>query len=321
MSLVFNNLPNHGHNLLYFIRYIDDILGIWTGNLTTDWKAFSEDVNQFGILKWDITDVIPSLSVNFLDMTLSIENGKFISRTFQKKMNLHLYIPSSSEHPAGCIKGTIFGLIFRYFRQNTHQKDFVYFAGLLYYRTLQRGWDRDLIRKLILEATRRAENPNPGPPLLLKTTKTQSFCIFSFTKTGYPDYKSEQPMRNIWAPSLRRKSTSTELLWPSPGLKTLETLQQRPSYIKHQARVHQQLWGSTELDWILFDFPKKFQNLYTRKGTRSQILEFSCNFLHHFLCNFSQFTVRFCNLFFANIFCCLYIRELWATYSTVLVTT
>ena len=89
-------LPNHGHNLLYFIRYIDDILGIWTGNLTTDWKAFSEDVNQFGILKWDITDTIPSLSVNFLDMTLSIENGKFVSRTFQKKMNLHLYIPHSS---------------------------------------------------------------------------------------------------------------------------------------------------------------------------------------------------------------------------------
>ena len=29
-------LPNHGHNLLYFIRYIDVILGIWTDNLTID---------------------------------------------------------------------------------------------------------------------------------------------------------------------------------------------------------------------------------------------------------------------------------------------
>ena len=177
-------LPNHGHNLLYFIRYIDDILGIWTGNLTTDWKAFSEDVNQFGILKWDITETTPSLSTTFLDMTLSIENGKFVSRTFQKKLNLHLYIPSSSEHPASCIKGTIFSLIFRYFRQNTHQKDFVYFAGLLYYRTLQRGWDRDLIRKLILEATRRAENPNPGPPPPPENNKDTVFLHFQFHKDG-----------------------------------------------------------------------------------------------------------------------------------------
>ena len=112
-------LPNHGHNLLYFIRYIDNIFGIWTGNLTTDWQSFSDDVNNFGVLKWDITEIVPSTSVNFLDMTLSIENGRIVSKTFQKEMNLHLYIPPSSEHPSSCIKGTIFSLILRYFKQNT----------------------------------------------------------------------------------------------------------------------------------------------------------------------------------------------------------
>ena len=78
-------IPNHQHNLLYFIRYIDDICGIWTGNLTTDWDAFSKDSNNFGILKWDILEVTPSLSVNFLDMTLSIIQGRIISSTYQKK--------------------------------------------------------------------------------------------------------------------------------------------------------------------------------------------------------------------------------------------
>ena len=29
-------LPHQGNDLLYFVRYLDDILGIWTGNLTTD---------------------------------------------------------------------------------------------------------------------------------------------------------------------------------------------------------------------------------------------------------------------------------------------
>ena len=118
-------ISNHCHNLLYFICYIDDIFGIWTGNLTTDWAAFSKDINNFGILKWDILKVTPSLSVNFLDMALSIIQGRIISSTYQKKMNLHLYIPPSSEHPPSCIKGAIFSLINRYYRQNTHQQDFI----------------------------------------------------------------------------------------------------------------------------------------------------------------------------------------------------
>jgi hypothetical protein len=92
-------LPNHIHNLPYFIRSIDDIFGIWTDNLTADLQSLSDTVNNFGILKWDIAETIPSTSVNFLDMTLSIEDGGIVSKIYQKDMNLHLYIPPSSEHP------------------------------------------------------------------------------------------------------------------------------------------------------------------------------------------------------------------------------
>ena len=184
---VFTLIPKHGHNLLYFKRYIDDIFGIWTGNLTTDWEAFSDDVNNFGILKWDITETKPSTSVNFLDMNLSIEKGKIISRTFQKAMSLHLYIPPASEHTLGTIKGTIYGLVLRYFKQNTYQKDFVHFVGLLYYRLLQRGWERKLVRDLILGATDRAEeksiNPLPSSPKS-KSTKDILFLHFQYHKDG-----------------------------------------------------------------------------------------------------------------------------------------
>ena len=67
-------------------------------------------------------------------------------------MNLYLYIPPTSAHPAGCIKGTVFGLIRRYYAQNTFQRDFVHFVKLLYRRLLLRGWDRTFMRNLILEA-------------------------------------------------------------------------------------------------------------------------------------------------------------------------
>ena len=179
-------IPNHNHSILYFKRFIDDIFCIWTGNLTSDWNAFKDDVNNFGVLKWDIEDITPSRSANFLDMTLTIVNGKIVSRTYQKAMNLHLYIPPSSEHPPSCIKGTIYSLVQRYFSQNTRQEDFAYFVGLLYYRLLQRGWNRASVRELIQEATAKAETkqlslPSPSDD---KSIIKPIFLHFQFHKDG-----------------------------------------------------------------------------------------------------------------------------------------
>ena len=97
-------LTKHGTNLLYYKRSIDNVFCVWTGNLTTDWAASKEDVNNFGVLKWEIESVTPSSSVNFLDMTLTICNNKIITKTYQKEINLHLYIPPSSKHPPNCTK-------------------------------------------------------------------------------------------------------------------------------------------------------------------------------------------------------------------------
>ena len=109
-------LPKHGHHLLYFKRFIDDVFVIWTGNATTHWNSFSKDIDDFGVLTWDITSMKPYPSVNSLDMTLTINNQRIISKTHHKGMSLHLYIPPMSEHPHGCIRGTIFGLISRYYQ-------------------------------------------------------------------------------------------------------------------------------------------------------------------------------------------------------------
>ena len=144
-------LPRHGSSLLYFRRFIDDIFGIWVGNTTTDWSNFCNDVDNFGVLTWDIKQQRLSTSVDFLDLTLSIENCRIVSRTFQKDINLYLYIPPLSAH-MGCIKGTIFGLIRRYYAQNTYRHDFVHFCRLLYRRLLARGWERDFLRPLFMEA-------------------------------------------------------------------------------------------------------------------------------------------------------------------------
>ena len=149
-------LPKHGKHLLLFDRFLDDIFGAWIGNHTDEWVSFKEDLNDFGILTWEVSDL--SHSVDFLDLTLSIEDGRIVSRTYQKPMNLFLYLPPSSSHPPGCIKGTIYGLINRYHAQNTYRKDYLYFVTMLYKHLLDRGWEREHIRKLMIEAITEVES-------------------------------------------------------------------------------------------------------------------------------------------------------------------
>jgi hypothetical protein len=145
-------IPNHGSSLLYYRRFIDDMFLIWTGNSTTEWSAFCKDVDNFGVLTWDIGQQKLSTSVVFLDLTLTIEGNRITSKTYQKEINLYLYIPPWSAHSRNNIKGTIFGLVRRYHAQNTYHSDFIHFVRLLYRRLLARGWERDFIRPVILTA-------------------------------------------------------------------------------------------------------------------------------------------------------------------------
>ena len=57
------------------------------------------------------------LTVNFLDMTISIQDSIISTKTYQKEGNPYLYINPSSAHPPGMIKGVIFGSIKFYFEK------------------------------------------------------------------------------------------------------------------------------------------------------------------------------------------------------------
>jgi hypothetical protein len=129
-------LPHFQQNLLYFRRYIDDIFGIWIPTSSSDWETFKTTLNQFGSLRWIVNDL--SDTVNFLDLSLSITGSTITAATYQKPMNLHLYIPPSSAHPPSCFKGLIYGEMFRYKRQN-NATNFVAILASFIERLLRRG--------------------------------------------------------------------------------------------------------------------------------------------------------------------------------------
>jgi hypothetical protein len=93
-------------------------------------------LNIWGKLKWVTQN--PSTRVQFLDLDIKLENGIISMETYQKSMNLYLYIPPSSAHPPSCFKGLICGEVRRYWLQNTPEN----FQKLLFsfiQRLLDRG--------------------------------------------------------------------------------------------------------------------------------------------------------------------------------------
>jgi predicted DNA-binding protein (UPF0251 family) len=96
-------LPRFNSNLLYYKRYIDDIFGIWlpsTNGNDEAWQLFTTELNKWGHLRWKIEQ--PSLQTVFLDLNIQLKDQKIITSTYQKAMNLFIFIfhPCQHIHPA-----------------------------------------------------------------------------------------------------------------------------------------------------------------------------------------------------------------------------
>eukprot|EP00984_Skeletonema_dohrnii_P031699 scaffold24547_cov71-Skeletonema_dohrnii-CCMP3373.AAC.1 len=104
-------------------RFVDDMTVLWLGS-HNDYLNFKRDVNNYGILKWTMED--PSNKAIFLDIDMTIsEEGVISTITYQKLMNLYLYIPPQSAHQDGLMKGIVYGELKRYLWQNTKREDYI----------------------------------------------------------------------------------------------------------------------------------------------------------------------------------------------------
>ncbi|KAL7460470.1 hypothetical protein ACHAXS_000922, partial [Conticribra weissflogii] len=129
-------LPKYGNNITLMKRFIKDMFVIWTGTAAR-LQEFQEDLS-FVLLAWDYSQ--PSNSFDFLDPTISInKNCQITTKTYQKDLNLYLYIPAASAHPDGMVNGIIYSLIKQFYNQNLERDDFNRVVALLYKRFCARG--------------------------------------------------------------------------------------------------------------------------------------------------------------------------------------
>jgi hypothetical protein len=189
-------------------RFIDDKYGFWVCNECKDWRcchhwqSFKQDLNNFGVLKWTIED--PSKQVVFLDLVITIDDNRVITRTYQKPLNLYLYLPASSAHPTGMIKGVIYSLLRRYHEQNTYRADYIYFGSKLYHRLLPRGHKAEDIKSIFLQAHSKIDTtgklnqaPTTDPTSALPCDPSSQVSKKRFLCLHFEYHPSDIPRRTI----------------------------------------------------------------------------------------------------------------------------
>ena len=164
-----NIIPKYNHQLVYFKRYIDDVIAIWNPQGPYTWEDFHNDL-FFGKLEWETEN--PSKQTNFLDLTIKFDkNGKLFTKTFEKQNNLHLYVPANSAHPTGTLKSLVMGMIRRYWLQNTNKTDFIKQIKMFTQRLRKRGYNLEVIKNHILRASQHLQTKMGNKRTFISKTK------------------------------------------------------------------------------------------------------------------------------------------------------
>eukprot|EP00956_Cyclotella_meneghiniana_P011148 scaffold15612_cov57-Cyclotella_meneghiniana.AAC.4 len=92
-------MPKWAEQMPFYLRFIDDGIGIWL--VDEDPSVFEEQFKQFqqDMHGWYGPFTKPSTSIDFMDLTITIVDGKIETTICEKAQNLYLYIPPHSSHP------------------------------------------------------------------------------------------------------------------------------------------------------------------------------------------------------------------------------
>jgi hypothetical protein len=202
-------LPNYRKHIYFYRRFIDDIFLVWRekpSHSNTQWEKFKTDMDAFGDLKW--TPEPLTNTVTFLDLSIRLtSDGRIKTKTFQKDLNLYLYIPSHSAHTPGCLKGIIYGELRRYWTQNSDTNDYISIARLFYQRLLARGFCPEQITPLFHAAALSLERENT----LKKSAQTDTNRAIMLHWIHHPNNVTRQALQQAY------RDTCADALAASPA--------------------------------------------------------------------------------------------------------
>ena len=165
-------------------RFIDDIFGIWSGT-KDQFHNFVTELNSFAApygIKFGDHAIGPS--VNFLDVTLSInETSKLIEyKLFVKPTDSRLYLRTESFHPPHVFSGVALSQMMRVIHRNSTDKGKTHDLDQLEQDLEKSGHDRDQLHHSRIEAEKRIANRPFNTPSKTEDPPNLIVCAVDYFK-------------------------------------------------------------------------------------------------------------------------------------------
>ena len=112
--------------------------------------------------------------MNYLDLTVWIEDGKMKRTLFKKEMNKYSFIEPESCHPQSCFVGTVKGIRKRILSRCPATEDVNKEIKFFYRKLRARGYSHDLLRKFLLSPTCNSRKKTPVSAVSFKAIFTRS---------------------------------------------------------------------------------------------------------------------------------------------------
>merc|ERR1711920_351963 len=173
-------LDEYNVRLLYYKRFIDDILGIWlpTNNLNSSitYQDFQQTLcNPVFNLEWTCSSL--EMQVDFMDLTLTISKNKISTTLYEKQSNMHLCIPPHSCHPPGLLLGIVYGHAHRIYDLCSNEEDKKQRINQFIKHLQARGYQRSKLLPMFHKAINKMLNSNHEQNIVSNSDKLKNSLL------------------------------------------------------------------------------------------------------------------------------------------------
>lgn len=213
-QIVFSDdLSNYTSHILFWGRYIDDILIFWDGT-----KALFHDfvdtlnLNNIGM---HFTSEIHSTSINFLDLTITLTgDGSVHTKVYRKETATNSFLHWDSSHPVPLKWGIPIGQYLRARRNCSDDSSFNDECNKWYHKFILRGYPKKTLHRAYARAKATSRESLLSKKTLNKRMYNKIKCIGTYdaNKVEIVNF-----LKRYW-PILRADNDLAEILTPYPSV-------------------------------------------------------------------------------------------------------
>lgn len=256
---------------LHYLRYLDDIWGIWTGT-REEFDQFIDILNTHDPsikLKYEVNEQ----SIDFLDTTVYkgpsfALNQRLEVKVFFKKTDTHALLYKSSFHPKHTFKGLVKSQLLRFSRICTQEEDFWEAVKILFKALRERGYSRSFLRQSLKTfRVQKQKNQKEIIPIITKFSSV-STDLNNKLKTNYKTImENPKVLENYRVISAYKKNKNLKDLLVRAKLPPLQTIHR-----KHLEFFHRLKYIRNQHDKTIFEIPQTFT-----PQTKNVIYVISCS--------------------------------------------